>query len=149
MVRSMFVGAEVYEIVTPPFPENTDGYRFGRLRADLDAFTEGRVISIAEDPYKKPNSTYLARTDPIEHEIWDIRSRDPKPAIRVLGAFSEPDMFVALVWAFRESLGGPRSREWRDLIERCKAEWRKLFPTYQPHKGDSPRDYVSQNAIAV
>lgn len=74
----------------------------------------------------------MARTYPPADEVWDIRSRDPKPAMRVLGCFAETDVFVALVHGYRKNLGGPRSRQWRDLIESCKAEWRKLFPRTYP-----------------
>jgi hypothetical protein len=95
-VRTMLVGEEVHAVTVPPWDNTAAGQRFARLRGDLDAFTEGRLISIAEDPYTKPKSAYMARIDPISDEVWDIRSRDPSPAIRVMGAFAETDVFVAL-----------------------------------------------------
>jgi len=149
VVRTMFVGEAIFEAVTPPWDRSPDGYRLSRLRADLDAFTEGHLISIAEHPFKKPNIAYMARTHPPKDEVWDIRSRDPKPAIRVLGCFAETDTFIALVYDYRRNLGGPRSREWRNLIERCKAEWRKLFPSFPPHKGEDVNAYVSTNVYPL
>ena len=149
VARTMLIGEALVDVVTPPWEQSSEGHRLSRLRADLDTFTEGRLISVAAAPFKKPSSAYIARTYPPTDEIWDIRSRDPKPAIRVLGCFAETDVFIALAWEYRKPLGGPGSREWRDFIERCKAEWRKLFPAYGPHKGDDLRDYVSANFIAV
>lgn len=148
MERTMFVSQEVYKAVSGPW-KPSEAHRMSMLRADLDMFTEGKIISVAEDPYKKPKSTYMARVDPPGDQVWDIRSRDPKPGVRVLGCFGETDTFIALVWDYREPLNGPGSREWRDFIERCKAEWRKLFHPYQPHSGSTISDYVSQNFLAV
>jgi hypothetical protein len=146
--RTMFVSQEVYGAISGPWVLS-DTYQMAMLRANLDMFTQGKIISIAEDPYQKPKSTYMARVDPPEDEVWDIRSRDPKPGIRVLGCFAETDTFIALVWGTRKSLGGPRSREWRNLVESCKAEWRKLFHPYQPHTGSTISDYVSRNFLPV
>src|SRR5699024_4113055 len=111
-----------------------------RLRADLDFFTEGGELAIAEAPFGKSRTSYLARVAPVEDELWDIRSRDPRPGIRVLGAFAERDVFIALVWDHRSTLGGAESREWRDFILRGKTAWRTLFETYKPHSGESISD---------
>jgi hypothetical protein len=146
--RTMLVSEEVHAAVNGPW-DSADADRMARLRADLDNFTEGAAISISQEPFRKPKTTYLARTHPPEDEVWDIRSRDPKPGIRVLGRFAEKDVFIALVWNHREALGGPGSKEWRDFIERCKAEWRRLFPTYPPHSGRRIDDYVSEDFYVV
>ncbi len=61
-------------------------------------FIAGKVISVGWDPMKKGVSAFMARLAPVEDEVWDIRSRDPSPGIRVLGSFSERDVFVALLW---------------------------------------------------
>jgi hypothetical protein len=142
-VRSLFVSEEVGRIVFQPWANDSEGLRFSLLRAQLDVFTAGGLISVAQDPFKKPKATYMARVDPPADEVWDIRSIDPKPAIRVLGCFSEMNLFIALVWEYRKPLGGLDSRQWRDFRERCKAEWRKLFPTYEPLSGKTSNDYAS------
>jgi hypothetical protein len=147
--RSMFVSEEVAAIASGPWKRDTEGYRFALLRAQLDVFTEGGLISVAFDPFKKAKATYLAAIDPVADRVWDIRSIDPKPAIRILGCFSETDVFVALVWDYRKNLGGPDSKEWRDFRERCKAEWNKLFPTYLPLKSENVYECVSRNVHLV
>ncbi len=148
--RHMFVSGEMYEKLQPEI----DGKvafdpRFARLRADLEKFITGGEITVAHQPYKKPKKTYLARTDPVSDCIWDIRSIDPSPGIRVLGMFAEKDTFIALEWDFRERLDGPRSKEWRNFIVRCGAHWRRLFGTHRPHDGGKTSDILSKNYLDV
>ena len=143
-IRHMFVSDEIFETVTPPW-ETEDGYRRGSLRADLDSFVEGSSISIAHNPYDKNKSAYLARIHPVGDEIWDIRSIDPKSAMRVLGCFAECDVFIALVYEYRKNLDGPDGPLWRAFIARAKVEWRKCFLTLKPHAGRTTSEYVSEN----
>ena len=147
-VRTVLVSPEINDVVIGPWNDKKFEDRAGRLRANLDMFTSGSVISVGTDPFKKKKTAYMSPLDPAIDKVWEIRSRDPKPGIRVFGQFSEKDIFVALTWGFRETLGGPGSRKWRDARERCKAEWRKLFSTYNPHTGNDPHEYVS-NIILV
>lgn len=145
--RTLLASLEVYEMAQPPWPENWEGERHSQARGYLDLFTEGRLISIAEDPYDKEVNTYLARVDPLEDEVWDIRCIDPVPGLRVFGRFAETDVFIALSFNYRENLFD--DRDWRDEIEFAKAEWRKLFPSYEPHRGATLYDYVSSNCRPV
>lgn len=142
-VRTILASPGLHAMVMGPWSNKETEHRANRLRADFDMFIAGQVISVAQDPYKKKKNAYMSPLDPIADEVWEIRSRDPKPGIRVFGRFAEYDVFVALNWAHRDMLGGPKSREFRDERERCKAEWRKLFPSYAPHTGASPHDYAS------
>jgi len=148
-LRTLFVSEEVSRVVLPPWDPNPEGLRFSQLRAQLDTFTAGGLISLAHDPFTKPKATYMARIDPPADEVWDIRSIDSRPAIRVLGCFAEADLFVALTWEFQKNLGGPNSKEWRDFRESCKTMWKTLFPSYLPFSGTTINDYVSENVHAV
>ena len=153
--RHLFVSAVIYEAITLPATANEADdvndldARLIQMRADFDRYVKGEVITVAHDPYKKSKKAYLARIDPIEKEIWDIRSIDPKPAVRVLGAFSEKDTFIALEYEFRNNLKGPKSREWRDFILRSDTHWKKLFFGLLPHGGKSTNDYISENTFDV
>lgn len=139
----MFVSQEVNEIVWPPFPNNWEGKRHSKVRALLDSFTEGDVISVAEDPYDKAASAILARVDAVEAEVWDIRCLDPSPGIRVFGRFSEPDTFIALTWEYRENV------DWPTETARCQAAWRALFGAIAPHSGSALHEYISYNFYSV
>lgn len=101
--------ARFLRVGLPPW-EGKKGQRYARLRADLDTFTQGAFISIAPHPYRKLKSAYIARVDPPKDEVWDIRSRDPKPAIRAFGCFAKRDTFVILDHYFRAELDGPTEK---------------------------------------
>jgi hypothetical protein len=147
MERELFVSEEINRIAHPPWSETPSGRRFALMRAYLDAWTEGRLISIADDPYHKPKRTFMARIDPSPDEVFDIRVRTPKPGIRVLGCFGDRDLFVSLTQAGHEDL--VTDQDWRNEREACKAAWRRLFPTYKPFHGASLNEYLSSNFHVV
>jgi hypothetical protein len=148
VVRYVFVSKEINGLVIGPWQDAKLEYRGGQLRAYLERFITGQLIGVAKEPYHA-RTAYMAQLSPLREEVWEIRSRDPRPAIRVFGRFAQQDTFVALTWAYRKPLGGPNSHEWRDAIEITKAEWRKLFPTYDPFSGTTVNDYITDNVFLV
>jgi hypothetical protein len=148
IVRPMFVSLEIKDLVLGPWDDAEWEERCGQLRADLDRYIECRRITVAARPYHA-RTAYMAQLDELRDEAWEIRSRDPEPSLRVFGRFADTDWFVALTWWKRADLKGPDSREWRDAIEGCKAEWRRLFPTYPPKTGANVNDYISTNVFLV
>ena len=112
--------------------------RYARARAVVDAFIGGLRIA-ARYPPSRSAKAQLALLDPSEEQVWEFRSREPKPGVRVFGRFSELDVFVALKTKLRENIDADFTQE----KEQCKREWRRLFPTYPPHKGDSLYDYLT------
>lgn len=146
-VREIFVSEEVNRVAHPPWDPTDMGVRFAGMRAFLDRWTEGSIISVADDPRRKPKATYMARIDPAPDEVFDIRCIAPNPGIRVFGCFADRDLFVALTKAGREEL--TTDKEWRDAREACKAAWRRLFPTYQPFSGANLNEYISVNVLVI
>jgi hypothetical protein len=120
-----------------------EGRRHANLRALLDGFTEGDWITVAENPFNKDALAILARVHPIEDEVWSFRCLDPRPGVRALGRFSEPNTFVALTWNYREIV------DWAPEIESCKATWESLFGQLAPFKGRTINEYITYNAEAV
>lgn len=131
MQRTMLCAPSVCEVIE----ESWSNHRYGRLRNDLELFVSGGHITVSVDPYTKPKSCYMAPLDPVSDCLWDIRSRDPKPGVRVIGAFAQFDTFIALDIEQRDRLGGPESREWRDFIVRAKSIWAQLFAPYKSLEG--------------
>lgn len=153
----MFLSQELKDFLDGPWTHKGARLRAGRLRADLEAFIKGDELSLCFEPFVA-KAAYMGRLEPIEDSIWDIRSRDPKPALRVVGFFAEMDAFVALRWAPRSKrlewtdkppLGDKDSREWRDIIVQCKTDWRNLFHGYVPVTGECINAYLSDSAHAV
>lgn len=122
--------------------QSTD--RIGRLLANLDTYSTGGLVVVSTGV---ENTALFKHLDPRAEEVWEIRSRDPKPSIRVFGRFAEVDIFIATHMCTRGYLGGPGSREWRDEFERCKTEWSKLFSTFEPVTGPDVRAYISENVV--
>jgi hypothetical protein len=120
--RALFVAEDLWSILTSDIGDPEWERRVGQLQADLEVFVEGRVI----DP------KYLFLLYPCAKGVWEIRSVRDQPSIRVLGLFAKRDVFIATNAALREDLGGWQSREWKEVKRRAQAQWRWLFPSYQP-----------------
>jgi hypothetical protein len=95
VVRYVFASEEIAELVEGPWPDKGWEVRCARLRMDFDVFIRGDVIAVAEQ-CSKNKTAYMARLFPGCDEVWEIRSRDPSPSLRVFGRFSELDVFIAL-----------------------------------------------------
>lgn len=155
--RTLIVSKEILSLLEGPWIDEAWAQRCGELRATLEAYIRGQRIGICLKPYKGA-SAYMARLDRPEDEVWDIRSIDPNPALRLFGRFAETDLFVALIWSPRSvevpasqrpPLGPRNSIEWRNAILECKAEWNKLFPSYAPLHGSQTHEYIKDNFFPV
>ncbi len=123
IVRELHLSKALFESIDRPWDDISYERRFGRLRADLEHFVTGGYISVSLIPYKA-GTAYMGKLD--ANEVWDIRSRDPRPGLRVFGRFAARDVFIGLGWAPRSRnwagkklLGAGDSQEWRDEISEC------------------------------
>jgi len=156
VVRTMVVSEEIKDLIEGPWEDISWEERCNKLRADLEEFVKGSVLAVSLTPHRH-KTAYMGRLKQPRDEVWDIRSRDPKPSLRVFGRFADRDIFVALFWSPRSvkiphtqrlPLGDRHSIQWNSAIRECKAEWRKLFPTYEPIHGEHHDVYLT-NAFAV
>jgi hypothetical protein len=118
----MFISERLWEVLESPEGDEAWEQRIAELRADLETFIIGDEI----------HPKYLFLLYPAADAVWEIRSTDEAPSIRVLGLFPQQDAFVAANHALREELGGWQSREWKKVKRAAHACWVWLFPTYQP-----------------
>jgi hypothetical protein len=155
--RVILLSEELRRLISGPWKSENLRYRCGRLRADLEEFIKGERISACLTPFKA-KSAYMGLLAPPTDGVWDVRSRDPRPALRVVGLFADTDIFVALRWAPRSAqpewthqppLGDRDSREWRDIILQCKTDWTNLFFSYAPVTGNNIHDYISENVLLI
>lgn len=148
--RHVFVGQEVIDgFNSDNWVDPSEALRFGELRQQFDWFTQGGIITVGWDPYDKKKTAQLARTDPVQDEVWDFRCTDPKPSIRVFGRFALPDVFIALEWRYRKEMGGPGCREWNNMILNTIGKWDALFPEIPPHQGATLDEYITKDAVIV
>ena len=143
-MRTLFVSQEVFDSVQLPFPDNFNGYRLGKFRGTLDAYTRGNWVSIASDPYAKKPWAYFAPVGPVDLGIWDIRSMSPLPQIRCFGAWAEKDTFVALTWQWRDDIN-----DFASEAKQCRQDWDELFAPHPPYKGKSIHDYIKERYRVV
>jgi hypothetical protein len=153
--RVVLLSPELNTLISGPWPHNSAAERCARLRADLENILAGNPLVVCWQPYKAGRHHQIGRLEPIEDNIFDIRSIDPSPGLRVLFHFAEKDVLVLHVcnprslgvsWLSRLPLGGRSSKAWRRAIAESKERWSILFPKYEPHKGDTIDDYLS-NAV--
>lgn len=152
--RHMYLTEGVLSLLNGPWCSEEWEVRCGYLHADLDRFVQGGPLPIAKHPLSGGRSSYMRQLYRWREEVWEIRSRDPQPGIRVLGRFADTDVFVATSWWHRADLGGPGARAWRDAIIECKTQWKNLFPTYEPKSSGGiangyPSACISTNTILV
>lgn len=154
--RHMFVSSEIQELLDGPWPFQQARKRCFELQAELETFVRGDQIGICLEPYKAGKAEFGRLNRPAD-EVWDFRAVK-EPGLRIFGRFAEKDIFIALTcwprsrpldWIGRPPLLHAYSREFRDAIEGCKAEWRKLFHTYLPISGGHASDYVSENFVVI
>ena len=146
--RSIWVTRDILDIVDPVQDENraanwTD-YTHAQFRGSLDAFINWEEVSVSEDPFDKDRETFLARVSPVEWEFWDIRTIKPPPGMRCLGGFAGCDVFVALVYDYRENVG---PGEFDELVDRCRTRWRELFGELAPYSGESLDAYLTRYIV--
>ena len=153
VVRVLLMTPEIQSLIEGPWDSSAQEERCGQLRDDLERFVKGSPITLCFEPYEA-KTAYMGLLDPPLDAIWDIRSRDPEPGLRILGAFVEVDVFVAVLcaprslpveWLDRQPLCDTETTpsEWARAIRQASAEWRGLFPTYPRHTGTVPDDFIT------
>lgn len=153
LVRSLFLHPQLADEIS----ERVEvwGRRVGRLQGDLESFVKGEHIAMSMTPFSHKNA-FIALLDPPDDGIWEIRSRDPNPGLRVFGKFPCANTFVALSWEPRSvrfrgknPLGGRNSLEYHLALIETNKRWEFTLPNTEPLTGGNYRDYVSENSSEV
>lgn len=152
--RGIFFTGEVKALLDGPWTAPECGARVLQLQADLESFVRGQSIVMCPEPFEADDA-FLGRLHPPAERVWDIRSRNPSPGLRVFGLFAAPDVFIAFDW-------GPRSRDWNGrqalgnrygllwevAIRNCRGQWAELFPGHEAVEGVEVHEFVTQKAIS-
>lgn len=155
--RCILLSDEIFKMVTTKTLDEDKAARCKALRADLEVFAMGDFVTVCLTPYKA-RTAYMGRLDPTQNGVFDIRSRDPSPAIRVLGGFPMKDTFVGLswgprskpfAWSKKKPLGDTDSKEWAAAIKTTSRKWKKLFPEQAKLSGDNIHEIISSNVLLV
>jgi len=141
--RSLYISQEIKNLIETDWPTALERHRTVSLQLDLERFVSDQHITVARYVMHARPAALLAQLYPPAEEVWEIRSVDPVPSLRVFGRFAEKDVFVALRWQHRGILGKTDSSEWDFLMKFCQHDWRCLVHPYPPHSGSYPHDYVT------
>jgi hypothetical protein len=138
--RRVYVSREINQECLTRYNEPS----FRKLSAQLQAFIGGLTIPVAlEVDHKKAE---WARLEKPGDEVWETRVRDVTPELRVLGRFAGVDTFVALNLYDSQIRS---KKNWNKAKERCREDWRILFPCYPPVFGCTINDYISANVTLI
>ena len=156
IVRALFLSGEVKTLMDGPWKSADGATRSARLQADFEVFVRGEPVAMCLVPRKHGNATFGRLAEP-EEEIWDFRSRQPLPVLRIFGRFAAPDTFIGFHWRprikpwnGRSGLGAYDSIDWKQAKDECKNQWELLFPDHTPIHGDDIHDYVTdENAYDI
>ena len=141
--RTLYISERVKQFITATAP-GLDVKMRGRwltARAVLENFVDGKRMTIKSKPKSKAEIGILC---PHKDGIFEFRDVNPKPSVRILGSFTEKDVFIALAPYKRSELGKKGSQGWTIALHNYKAQWAALFKGHQPmSEGRFPDDYVS------
>jgi hypothetical protein len=129
----MFVTQGIQALLDGRTEDEITEERFGALRADLEVFVTESTLY----PH------YLFWLTPRGDQVWEIRSVEEVPSLRVLGRFAAPDVFVSLTIEERAELEGWNSLQWKRAIRTCAQRWGTIFPAHPPHSGEQASDFFS------
>ena len=153
--RVLVFADPIRTLLDGPWTHPSCANRAARLRADLEAFVRGDPVSVCLRPYEA-GAAFFGRLNRPDEEVWDVRLREPNPALRLFGRFAAPDHFVVFDWRprskpwnGREPLGDRNDPGWDAEKEKCTTQWAALFPQHAPVRGESVHDYVTNNTISV
>jgi hypothetical protein len=138
-VREIYLTAEVIEAVGGVGAVDYEERLFGLAQARLEQFINGDEFVCRMPPSRKATKVVgIAMLEPVADEVWEFRI----DKLRIFGRFAEKDVFVATNWGLRQLLDDDKDK-WRFVIQTSRAEWKKLFPAFDPHRGSSLHDYIS------
>ncbi|WP_026379032.1 hypothetical protein [Afifella pfennigii] len=119
--------------------EDRERKRWAMLEADIGHFVEGGYVT--ED--------LLKQLKPAKFEHWELRSRKPRPSLRVFGRFAMPDVFVGTHVVRRDELGGMWSARFEQEKLVCEEIWAEAGLPSAPFT-DAPHfryeRYITDNA---
>ncbi len=150
--RTLLVTPLIQALVNGPWVDARAEVRFSKLRADLENFASGAEIAVCEEPFRARDED-LAALDPREAGVWDLRSRHPRPGLRIIGQFADRDVFVGVVAAARSApvqglrgpLGERGSKEWKSAISDSRKAFNSLFnPAFKALAGGRVEDVLSE-----
>jgi hypothetical protein len=132
IIRPIFVTLDVWNELNDPTPDQTQAELASEMKAVVRYIEEGHPIVLGSCKHKGCQLKELKTKPP---PVWEIRSRKPKPGMRLFGMFADVDVFIGTNLSNRIDLDNENSPAFKAAIRRCRTTWTNLFHTYTPHTG--------------
>lgn len=138
--RNLYVVPDLEMETKAPFADTLLGERYAAVSQSFDAFCELNLITVSQNPHRKPSDVMLARVGPVNLEFWAMRIIEPDETagVRVFGGFCAKDQFVALKYELREDIS-----DFGAEVDDAKQLWRDYFGDIPPHSGSTLDDYLT------
>jgi len=151
--RTVLLSRELDELLNRDMEEGDQADRRSRLLATLQNIVAGRRLVVCLEPYSA-RKALIGRLDPIEESVFDIRCQ-AKPGARVFCRFLERDVLLTVTCRPRsvqmDWLGWlplrMQKKRWKEAARATTREWTRLFPTYDPVRGDNLGEYLSKATL--
>jgi hypothetical protein len=138
--RAFFMCRPIYDAIQAgrQNEDEKERQRWARLEAQMGTFVEGGYV----------NDDFVKQLLPQKYEHWELKSRRPKPSLRVFGRFAEPDVFVGTHVLPRNGLGGMWSPEFEHEKLVCEDHWKDAGLTgfFTDPPGFRYEQYITSNA---
>lgn len=138
--RAFFMCRELYEDVQSGKTslDEAERQRWARLEGQMGFFAEGGYVT----------DDFVKQLLPPKFEHWELKSRKPRPSLRVFGRFAAPDTFIGTHVLPRSGLGGMWSPEFEHEKLVCEeiyaaAGLTQVFSDAPEFRYES---YITQNA---
>lgn len=119
-------------------PDEKERQRWAKLEAQMGMFVEGAYV----------NDDFMKQLLPRKYEHWELKSRKPRPSLRVFGRFAEPNVFVGTHVLPRKGLGGMWSPQFEHEKLVCEDHYRNagLTEVYSDAPAFRFERYITTNA---
>lgn len=115
--------------------------RWATLEAAMSFFVEGNYVT----------EGLIKQLKPEKFEHWELRSRKPRPSMRVFGRFAARDVFIGTHVRLRQELGGMWSPQFEHEKLVCEQHWKAagLPPPFSDPPDFRYEQYMSNAARQV
>lgn len=138
--RALLMCTALWNAIEEGRREQKDEQRavWARLEAAFSHFIEGGLVT----------NDFLKQLKPEKYEHWEIRSRKPRPSMRVFGRFAMPDVFIATHVVRRSELGGMWSMPFEHHKLVCEDHWKaaQLSAPFSDAPSFRYEKYITENA---
>lgn len=111
-----------------------DRQPWAALEAAMSHFVDGGIVT----------DDLIKQLVPGKYEHWELRSRKPKPSMRVFGRFAQPDVFIGTHVKLRTELGGMWSPQFELEKLVCEDHWNGAG---LPEAFSAPPDFLYEDYL--